>query len=825
MSRKQRIDSGAVFLSNRLISKFSMLVRYPLTVVEGPLGYGKTVSLNNYLKKSEYMYLWQSVMDPSREHFWKQFCNAISQLDVKAANDLEAAGFPYSTVMACEAVDIIREAGIEKEVVIVFDDYHKVFCPELNYFFEVFARENISHIHIVLVGRNRFENNRDELEMKTLLYAVTEDDLRFTAEDCRNYFEECGISITSEQNRQIIKMTEGWIAAIYLILRNYMNRHKIELPAAVTGLFENSVYSEFTETQIDFLLRVCVFSKFTREQARFVRRKDDPYGILENLVATSSFVRFDPRRRIYYMHSLFASFLKEKLEEKGIRYRTEVCRHAADWYYLNGEYFLATVYYYRSGNFEDMLKSFERDKGKSLSAVSARHMIDAFSACPDKIRFKHHYAMMIYAKHLALMGEREKLKAVLKELKHILENGNLTEKEKTEFKGEYHMLLGYISYNDIDKITRHQKSAAKYLTRSTYIEDRTGCWTYGSPSVLHMFYREPGSLDQLTAKLYDSRDIYYKLTDSHGRGCEYILDAEREFVRDNLDKAEILSYKAYNVAKKYNQKGILIDSLFLQARIAMLTGKTEKGLDALRSLRDLAYNGEQAVYLNSADLCKAFIYATFNQLKPVDQWILSGDFSKLNIYEPTMNFLYTVYGRVLLDQNENSRLLGMIDFFQDAARNAHNLMTELYMNIYSAVAYSRMSMEEHAARSLEKAIAIAAEDKMYTPFVENGKDLFNSENIREFLVEGKSFIEKCEKIYRKYEKNLNIFLKEDDGSPLNHLTKREQEISLLVAEGMTNMEIARELSVAEITVKKSLSNIYSKLGVSNRTSLIKKISS
>ena len=67
-------------------------------------------------------------------------------------------------------------------------------------------------------------------------------------------------------------------------------------------------------------------------------------------------------------------------------------------------------------------------------------------------------------------------------------------------------------------------------------------------------------------------------------------------------------------------------------------------------------------------------------------------------------------------------------------------------------------------------------------------------------------------------------LKEGDESPLNLLTKREQEIAMLVAEGKTNMEIAKQLNVAEITIKKSLSNIYTRLGINNRASLSKKIS-
>ena len=49
------------------------------------------------------------------------------------------------------------------------------------------------------------------------------------------------------------------------------------------------------------------------------------------------------------------------------------------------------------------------------------------------------------------------------------------------------------------------------------------------------------------------------------------------------------------------------------------------------------------------------------------------------------------------------------------------------------------------------------------------------------------------------------------------LTRREREILGFVADGMTNARIGRELWVTEQTVKFHLSNLYRKLGVSNRT--------
>jgi DNA-binding NarL/FixJ family response regulator len=48
------------------------------------------------------------------------------------------------------------------------------------------------------------------------------------------------------------------------------------------------------------------------------------------------------------------------------------------------------------------------------------------------------------------------------------------------------------------------------------------------------------------------------------------------------------------------------------------------------------------------------------------------------------------------------------------------------------------------------------------------------------------------------------------------LTKREQQISTLVGQGLGNREISRRLNLSEHTVRNYLSRIFEKLGVSNR---------
>ena len=52
------------------------------------------------------------------------------------------------------------------------------------------------------------------------------------------------------------------------------------------------------------------------------------------------------------------------------------------------------------------------------------------------------------------------------------------------------------------------------------------------------------------------------------------------------------------------------------------------------------------------------------------------------------------------------------------------------------------------------------------------------------------------------------------------LAQREHEVANLVAEGMTNREIAEKLGVAEHTVSNCLFRIYEKLGISSRVELL-----
>ncbi len=67
---------------------------------------------------------------------------------------------------------------------------------------------------------------------------------------------------------------------------------------------------------------------------------------------------------------------------------------------------------------------------------------------------------------------------------------------------------------------------------------------------------------------------------------------------------------------------------------------------------------------------------------------------------------------------------------------------------------------------------------------------------------------------------LQELFEDEDKNCRSNLTVRENEILILVGEGLNNKEISQKLFITENTVKKHVSSIFTKLGFKNRKEII-----
>src|SRR5690606_6298614 len=163
------------------------------------------------------------------------------------------------------------------------------------------------------------------------------------------------------------------------------------------------------------------------------------------------------------------------------------------------------------------------------------------------------------------------------------------------------------------------------------------------------------------------------------------------------------------------------------------------------------------------------------------------------------------------DLEAADRLLGELIANLEAGERAYRLAQA---RLLLAVLRARQGRKAEAREAIDRAVAYAAAQRLYRLPLDTHP-------------EARPLLREASDRYAKSNPELAAFL--DAALPatsatpdrqaglVEPLTEREIEVLRLLAEGLPNREIADRLFVSVGTVKRHTHNIYSKLGVSNRT--------
>ena len=94
MVNNKRPNSQSLFFSDRLTEVLNQIPQVPLTVLEAPMGYGKTTAIQAYVARTGAKALWATVGENSAARFWDDFCGVFAELDRECARKLAEFGLP-----------------------------------------------------------------------------------------------------------------------------------------------------------------------------------------------------------------------------------------------------------------------------------------------------------------------------------------------------------------------------------------------------------------------------------------------------------------------------------------------------------------------------------------------------------------------------------------------------------------------------------------------------------------------------------------------------------------------------------------------------------
>lgn len=813
--QKRKNNTEIYYFTDRLRKKLGEVFDYPCTLIEAPMGFGKTTAIREFLGGTDSLVLWQKIYDNSMIAFWNSFSRLFEDIDRECAESLRSIGFPSDSASMDEVIRILQKCSFPTNTVIVMDDYHLIDSPQVNQFMEYIVWNELDDLHIILTARYSNLENQEELILKRYLLPIGKEILEFEPNDISSYFKRCGINLKNEEAHQIFGYTEGWISALYLLMREYKEEGSFTITSNITKLIEKAVYQPFSDEIKEFLITLSHFDRFTGEQARYLWQKENAGELLTMILKKNAFVNYDEKKKVYQIHTIFSGFLSDIFNTKSADYKAVIYQRAAKWYRNQGDYSTSMHYCYLMKDYDGYLNALEASKGHNIFYEHKTVLIECYRECPEYIRRKHPIALLVFAMCLFTFQEMELFAEICEEFETAIQEGSGKDEETiSELLGEYELLLAFTKYNDIHEMLTHINHSWELLKRPAAFIDCSESWTFGSPSVLYMFHRETGKLEEEVRSIKEVLPIYNQLTGGHGKGGEFVMEAERYYFCCDFNSAEILLYKAISQAESAGQADILLDVYFLQARIALAKGNYSEVLAIHHRLKEKKWN----YLIHTIHLCEAYVLASLQQEKNIPAWIKEGDITSSRLYFPTVAFLNILYGRVLLLQGEYHKLLGIADQFMEFASIFPNLLGMIYTNIYIAAANEKLLRREAALAALKIALDMAIPDAIYIPFVENGdyirpllEQLHRSDNYSQM-----SLILKQELSYRSAVQQIkaDYFTKTKP-----KLSDRELEIARLVAEGMSNSEIGEQLFITQNTVKTLLKRIFEKLEINSRSML------
>ena len=809
---KPKWNLNTIYISERLQESLRPISRCAMTTVVAPMGYGKTTAVNWYLgerAKAEALHIIRiSVYSANLAIFWKSTQEAFAR-----------AGFPFLREYPCPTDaagggllvdDLCHALAGEAPCYLFIDDFHLLTDKRASLFLCMLANRLPANVHLIVASRDRFLPAAEAVRLGARVYQIGTEQLRLNHTELAVYAHRCGTELSDAQVESLLYSSEGWFSAVYLNLRTLSE-------CGVLPSRHSDIYATFTAAMIDplpekqreFLAVMGLADEFTVEMAQAVTGDADAEQLLSMLTEQNAFVTRLPDGMSYRFHHMMKACAERSFLTMAQETQRLYWERFGLWYEQHRQYLHAIAAYQKSENYDALLRVIRSDAGILLASLKPEVVLDALAKCPAETLKAYPFAILVLMRRMFTWRQIPKmleLKALL--LTAIEEHPELSAEERGNLLGECDLILSFLCYNDISAMSRLHRSASAQMSRPAISIQSSGGWTFGSPSVLMMFYRAPGALESALAEMDECMPHYYKVTNHHGQGAETIMRAEALFCQGRFTDAHIELERAYAQIRESGQVNMALCCDFLSWRLSLHADVEQRYTFAERYADLLRYH--DASWLNLWSATSAYYHALRGETDKIPEVFSQHCLSDINMLAPGKPMMEMIENQVYLAQGSYAKVVGRSAGLLAVCEAMHYALVALHVRIQTAAAYARLGKPEEARAELKKALSDAEPDGFVMPFVENYGFLqpllaqeIKSELIAKIAGLGEAAGARSAASARP--------------AAFAALTPREFEIVELMTQRLSNREIAERLYLSEGSVKQYVNQIYSKLHIEGDT--------
>lgn len=804
---------NTIYISERLQERLRPISRCALTTVVAPMGYGKTTAVNWYLaeraKAEDAAIVRISVYSDHLAIFWKSVQDAFAH-----------AGLPLLRGYACPdddagasllADDLCHGLAGRGRVYIFIDDFHLLTDGRITEFLCTLVNRLPENVHLIVASRDRFLPGDAVMRLGSRVYPIGAEHLRLNHTELSIYAHRCGTDLTDAQVETLLHASEGWFSAVYLNLRTLSEHGALpDRHSDIYTMFSAAMIEPLSPRQQEFLAVMGLADEFTAPMARFVTGDPDTDRLLTMLTEQNAFVTRLPDGVSYHFHHMMKTCAEQAFAALPEQTRRTYHGRYGAWYSAHGQYLHALTAYRKGEDYDAVLQVIQDDAGILLAALSPEEVLAFLDACPRGTLQAHPLTLLVLMRRMFTWQQIPKmleLRALL--LAGIEAHPELPDAERDNLLGECDLIMSFLQYNDIAAMSRLHRGAAARMTRPAISIRNEGSWTFGSPSVLMMFYRAPGELQSELQEMDECMPHYYKITNGHGQGAETIMRAETDFMRACFADAQIMLERAYAQIDGNGQENMALCCDFLAWRLSLCTSFTPR--ESFEQRREALLQQHNVAWLNILQSSCAYYYALLGLPEKIPAVFREHQLASIHFLAPGKPMMELIENQVYLAQGEYAKVIGHSEALLGMCEAMHYALVALHIRLQTAAAYEMLGKRETADELLISALAAAEPDALYLPFVENYRYLKTALTrgagakfaafVRTVTPLGEDFVRRCGE-------------KRAEGSrpaALAGLTERESAIAALVAKRLSNREIAEQLFLSEGSVKQYINQIYSKL--------------